>query len=144
MSNHPYRLRDSQRERDILQRLRELTEKARYEIVKELLQEDKGIGLLMASGSLRQKRYFQEILEMGFQEGDASIILPWPECAVPKIGFRKVRPRNEFRVCKSAIVTPIKPPPSWAPETAIDHIFCLRRQTFDLSKPRNSFREYVA
>ena len=44
----------------------------------------------MASGSLRQKRYFEEILEMGFKEGDASTILPWLECAVPKLGFRKV------------------------------------------------------
>ena len=84
------RPRDSKRERELLQRLRELPEEVRFDIVRKLLQHDKGIGLLMASGSLRQKRYFEEILEMGFKEGDASTILPWLECAVPKLGFRKV------------------------------------------------------
>jgi hypothetical protein len=82
--------RDSRRDRQLLQRLRELSEEDRYEIVRKLLQQNKGIGLFIASSSLRQKRYFQEILEMGFKEGDASTILPWLECAVPKLGFRNV------------------------------------------------------
>ena len=82
--------RDSKRERELLQKLRLLPEAERYDIVRKMLQQHKGIGLLMASGALQQKRYFEEILEMGFQEGDASTILPWLECAVPKLGFRKV------------------------------------------------------
>ena len=82
--------RDSKRERALLHRLREMPEEERYDIVRKLLVQDKGIGLLMARGSLRQKRHFEEILEMGFQEGDASTLLPWLECAVPKLGFRKV------------------------------------------------------
>ena len=90
IKDYLHRPRDSKRERDLLQRLRQLPEEVRYDIVRKLLQQDKGIGLLMASGSLRQKRYFEEILEMGFKEGDASTILPWLECAVPKLGFRKV------------------------------------------------------
>lgn len=84
------RPRDSKRERELLQHLRKLPEEARYSIVRKLLQQDKVIGLLMASGALRQKRYFEEILELGLHEGDASTILPWLECAVPKLGFRKV------------------------------------------------------
>lgn len=84
------RPRDSKRERELLQQLRKLPEEARYDIVRQLLQQDKGVGLLMASGTLQQKRYFEEILDMGFREGDASTILPWLECAVPKLGFRKV------------------------------------------------------
>ena len=84
------RPRDSKRERELLQKLRQMPEDIRYDIVRKLLPKDKGIGLLMASGSLRQKHYFEEILEIGFKEGDASTILPWLECAVPKLGFRKV------------------------------------------------------
>lgn len=84
------RPRDSKREREFLQRLRKLPEETRYDIVRQLLQQDKGIGLLMASSVLQQKRYFEKILEMGFQVGDASTILPWLECAVPKLGFHKV------------------------------------------------------
>ncbi len=92
------RPRDSKRERELLQRLRALPEEERYDFVRRLLQQDKGIGLLMASGSLHQKRYFEEILEMGLREGDASTILPWLECAVPKLGFRKVILSLENRV----------------------------------------------
>lgn len=84
------RPRESKRDRELLQRLRALPEEERYDFVRRLLQQDKGVGLLMASGSLQQKCYFEEILEMGFREGDASTILPWLECAVPKLGFRKV------------------------------------------------------
>lgn len=92
------RPRDSKRDRGLLQQLRALPEEERYDFVRRLLQQDKGVGLLMASGSLHQKRYFEEILEMGFREGDASTILPWLECAVPKLGFRKVILSLENRV----------------------------------------------
>lgn len=84
------RPRDSKRETLLSQRLKELPEEKRYLFVKELLQQDRKIGLLMASRTLRQKQYFEEILEQGLQEDDASTILPWLECAVPKLGFRKV------------------------------------------------------
>lgn len=92
------RPRDSKRDKGLLQKLRALPEEERYDFVRRLLQQDKGVGLLMASGSLHQKRYFEEILEMGFREGDASTILPWLECAVPKLGFRKVILSLENRV----------------------------------------------
>ena len=84
------RPRDGKREKELLKRLKQMPEEARYSFVRKLLQQDKRIGLLMATGSLRQKRYFQEILEIGFKEGNASTILPWLECAVPKLGFRQV------------------------------------------------------
>ncbi len=82
--------RNSKREKELLRHLREMPEEARYDVVQNLLQQSTGLGLLMASGSLRQKRYFEEILEMGFREGNASTIRPWLECTVPKLGFRKV------------------------------------------------------
>ena len=92
------RPRDSKREKELLKQLRRLPEEARYNFVRKLLQQDKRIGLLMASGSLQQKRYFQEILEIGFKEGNASTILPWLECAVPKLGFRQVVSSLDSRI----------------------------------------------
>lgn len=82
--------RDSKRDRKLLILLKQMPEEARFSFVRMLLQKDKRIGLLMASSSLRQKRYFQEILELGLKEGNASTILPWLECAVPKLGFSQV------------------------------------------------------
>jgi len=82
--------RDSKRETELLHRLRQMPEEERYSIVQRLLQQSVGLGLRLATGSLRQKRYFEEILEMGFREGNASTIRPWLECTVPKLGFRKV------------------------------------------------------
>ena len=86
-ARRPY---DSERNRKLLVRLKQMPEEARFSFVRKLLQQDKRIGLLMASGSLRQKRHFQEILEIGLKEGNASTILPWLECAVPKLGFSQV------------------------------------------------------
>ncbi len=86
-SLHP---RDSRRERELLCRLRAMPEEARFNIVRRLLLQNKQMGLLMASGALQQPRYFEEILEMGLKVGNASTILPWLECAVPKLGFRRV------------------------------------------------------
>ncbi len=90
LDEYIHRPRDSERDRKLLKLLRQMPEEARYSFVRKLLQQDKRIGLLMASGSLRQKRYFQEILELGLKEGNASTILPWLECAVPKLGFSQV------------------------------------------------------
>jgi len=90
IAEYLHRPRDSKREKELLRHLREMPEEARYDVVQSLLQQSTSLGLLMASGSLRQKRYFEEILEMGFRKGNASTIRPWLECAVPKLGFRKV------------------------------------------------------
>lgn len=84
------RPRDSKRDKELLNRLKQMPEEDRYKFVRKLLQRDKRIGLLMASGSLQKKHYFQEILEIGLKEGNASTVLPWLECAVPKLGFRQV------------------------------------------------------
>ena len=92
------RRRDSKRERELLKRLKLMPEDACYSFVLRLLQRDRRIGLHMASASLRQKRHFQEILEIGLKEGDASTILPWLECAVPKLGFRLVVSALDSRV----------------------------------------------
>lgn len=84
------RPRDSKNEKLLLQWLKELPEEKRYSAIGEMLQQNRKVALLMASRTLRQKQYFEKILERGLQEGDASTILPWLECAVPKLGFRKV------------------------------------------------------
>ncbi len=90
IKNYVCRPRNSKHEKLLLQWLRELPEEKRYSAIGELLQQDKKVGLVMAARTLRQKQYFEKILEQGLEEGDASTILPWLECAVPKLGFRKV------------------------------------------------------
>ena len=90
LDDYVRRPRDSKRDKELLNLLKQMPEEDRYGFVRELLQRDKRIGLLMASGSLQKKRYFHEILEIGLKEGNASTVLPWLECAVPKLGFRQV------------------------------------------------------
>ena len=90
LSDYLRRPRESKREKELLRRLREAPEDERFQFVYELLQRDAVMGLLMATGSLRQPRHFEAILEMGFQKGDASSICSWLACAVPKLGFHKV------------------------------------------------------
>lgn len=98
LDDYVRRPRDGKREKELLKRLKQMPEAARYSFVRKLLQHDKRIGLLMATGSLQQKHYFQEILEIGLKEGNASTILPWLECAVPKLGFRQVIVSLDSRV----------------------------------------------
>lgn len=92
------RPRDSKREKELPKKLKLMPEDACYSFVRRLIQRDKRIGLHMASASLRQKRHFQEILEVGLKEGNASTILPWLECAVPKLGFHLVVSALDSRI----------------------------------------------
>lgn len=82
--------RDSRRERETAQQLRQWPEEDRYQFVKELLGHDELAGLRMASSTLQQKSHFESLLERSLRTADASSISHWLECVVPKLGFRKV------------------------------------------------------
>lgn len=84
------RPRDSKREQALARALRELPEVERFEFVQELVARGQYLGLLMASRSLRDKKYFEQLLDDGLDRGDASSIAFWLECVTPKLGGRKV------------------------------------------------------
>lgn len=101
--------RDSRRERETAQQLRQWSEEERYEFVKELLGHDELAGLRMASSTLQQKGHFEGILERGLRTADASSVSHWLECVVPKLGFRKVvlimssKVETDFETVKKAL-----------------------------------------
>ena len=84
------RPRDSTRERELARQLRELPVEQRYQFIQTLLIHHLAIGLKMARSCLRDKKHFEEILNIGLELGDASSILFWLECVVPKLGLRRV------------------------------------------------------
>lgn len=90
VENYINKPRDTKSERALAQQLRQMPEEERFAFIQELLRHQSTVGLLLAASCLRKPVYFQQILELGLQCGDASTILPWLECAVPKLGFHKV------------------------------------------------------
>ena len=82
--------RDSKKETALAQRLRELPEDERFALIYECLQYRTVLGLSLATSCLQKPMYFQQILEQGLQRADASAIRFWLECAVPRLGVRRV------------------------------------------------------
>jgi hypothetical protein len=84
------RPRDSKREHALASALRELPEEERFEFVSELITRAPVIGLHIAARCLRNKKYFEELLNTGLDRADASSIAHWLKCVAPKLGGRKV------------------------------------------------------
>jgi hypothetical protein len=84
------RPRDSVRERGLARRLRELPEEERFAFIRTLLDKDYEVGLVLARACLRDKKYFEAILNIGFKTVHLPYIDSWLKCVVPKLGFRKV------------------------------------------------------
>lgn len=83
------RPRNSVRERELARRLRQLPEEDRFTFIRTLLDTDFVVGLILASACLRQKKYFEAILDYGFKNHSSRIEL-WLQCVIPRLGFRKV------------------------------------------------------
>ena len=84
------RPRDSVRERELARRLRELPEEDRFTFIYNVLEKDPEVGLVLANTCLRDKKYFQAVLDHGLKKGGAGSIEIWLKCVIPKLGFRKV------------------------------------------------------
>ena len=48
------------------------------------------MGLLLARNCLRDRNYFETILDQGVKTADASFIKLWLQCVIPPLGFRRV------------------------------------------------------
>ena len=143
LEEYVHRPRDTKREQEFLCRLREMPEEARYAIIQRLLEKDQGIGLLMASGSLQNPRYFEAILQMGFKVGDASSIRFWLDSTVPKLGFRKVvcmlialTETNPVAVAKAIYWMPrYKPQNNPKADQAWNDLMARREKTLNSKRP---------
>lgn len=84
------RPRDSVRERELARRLRQLPEEDRFTFIRTLIDKDLVVGLLLARNCLRDRKYFETILDLGVKTADASFIKLWLQCVIPPLGFRRV------------------------------------------------------
>lgn len=70
--------------------LRALPERLRIKTIREVLDKNVVVGLKLASKTINDKRFFKEILDRGLETADASGILLWLECVIPRLGVRRV------------------------------------------------------
>lgn len=71
-------------------RLMSLPEGARFDEINTILDRDSVIGLKMAKAVLKNKQYFQLLLERGLEKANASEIELWLKYLLPRLGFRRV------------------------------------------------------
>jgi hypothetical protein len=97
--------RDTKREQALARALRELPEAERFEFIQRLMPHAPVIALHMAASCLRDKKYFEELLDAGLDQGDASSIALWLKCVTPKLGAGKVLSilRNNLEVRPDAV-----------------------------------------
>ncbi len=81
---------DAKCERELAARLRQLPEEERFEYVQDALKYNRYIGLKLANNCLRQKRYFEILLEEGLAIEDASSMQLLLDAVMPRLGFDRV------------------------------------------------------
>ncbi|MCC5663465.1 hypothetical protein LC653_05830 [Nostoc sp. CHAB 5784] len=72
------------------QRLMSLPEEAQFDEISAILDRNSVIGLKLANAILKNKRYFEILLERGVAEANASEIELWLKYLLPRLGFRRV------------------------------------------------------
>ena len=97
--------RDTKREQALGRALRELPEAERFEFIQRLMPHAPVLALQMAASCLKDKKYFEELLDAGLDQGDASSIALWLKCVTPKLGAGKVVSilRNNLEVRPDAV-----------------------------------------
>lgn len=71
-------------------RLMNLPKEAQFNEINTILDQDSRIGLKLANAILRNKKYFEVLLEQGLEKADASEIELWLKYLIPRLGFRRV------------------------------------------------------
>jgi hypothetical protein len=71
-------------------RLTSLPEEAQFDEINVILDRDSVIGLKLANAILKNKKYFEILLERGVAEANASEIELWLKYLLPRLGFRRV------------------------------------------------------
>ncbi len=90
VENHINDLRDERLRDNFARRLKKYSEEDRFEFIKTALSYDVIGALKLANSCLRRRAYFAEIFEQGLQEADASSILWWLQCVVPRLGMKRI------------------------------------------------------
>jgi hypothetical protein len=80
------------------QRCSPLSEEQQFNEVCILLQQDIVAALKLANSTLKNKKYFQDLLEKGLESANASEIEIWLKYLVPRLGFRYVIHVLEIKV----------------------------------------------
>ncbi|MBE9202030.1 MULTISPECIES: hypothetical protein [unclassified Nodularia (in: cyanobacteria)] len=71
-------------------RLMSLPESDQFDEINSLVDRDSVIGLKLANAVLKNKNYFEVLLERGLEKANASEIELWLKYLLPRIGFRRV------------------------------------------------------
>jgi hypothetical protein len=71
-------------------RLMSLPEEAQFNEINALLDRDSLTGLKLANTVLKNKKYFELLVERGLEEADASEIELWLKYLLPRLGFRRI------------------------------------------------------
>lgn len=72
------------------QRLMSLPESEQLNEINAVLEQNSVIGLKLANAVLKNKKYFDLLLEQGLEKANASEIELWLKYLLPRIGFRRV------------------------------------------------------
>jgi hypothetical protein len=90
IEDHIDDIRNEQLRKKFAQHLKKYPEADRFEFIKKALSYDIIGALKLANSCLRRREYFKDIFEQGLQEADASSILYWLQCVVPRLGLSRV------------------------------------------------------
>ena len=82
--------RTAKLERELVQQLLAQPEEQRYQFIQDLLPSELPLALKLASACLRQRSYFEALLEQGLRTADASTIRSWLRPLVTRLGMRRV------------------------------------------------------
>jgi hypothetical protein len=82
--------KDFEDHKALQRRLTSLPEEAQFDEINVILDRDSVIGLKLANAILKNKKYFEILLERGVEEANASEIELWLKYLLPRVGFRRV------------------------------------------------------
>lgn len=77
-------------EKDLKQKLMNLSEEDRFNEINALIDQNFSIGLKLANVVLKNKKHFELLLERGLEQANASDIQVWLKYLIPRLGFRRV------------------------------------------------------
>ncbi|MBD2693882.1 hypothetical protein [Anabaena catenula] len=81
---------DFENHKALQDRLMSLPEEARFDDISVILDKSSLIGLKLANAVLKNKTYFEILLERGLETANASSIELWLKYLLPRLGYRRV------------------------------------------------------
>ncbi len=81
---------DPRRFRDLKRELRRLPDEQRGAFIVEIIRQRPSLGLRLANACMRNRQFFESLLDEGIQHADLSRISMWLKCIVPRVGASRV------------------------------------------------------